>query len=105
MDVGRDVSAAPGGVLPLTSNLLASIYPVDNASGTLGLGLAQIFLPRLNRRWTAFIRCRLTSSAAVQSAWLIFYIIVGIVIIIVIKSSSLSLSISCPSGTSIFLFM
>jgi hypothetical protein len=60
LDVGHDVSAAPGGVLPLMSILLASIHPVNYASGTLGLGLAQIFLLRLNRQWMAFIRCRLT---------------------------------------------
>ncbi len=40
LDVRRDVSAAPGGGLPLTSNLLASNRSVDYASGTLGLGLA-----------------------------------------------------------------
>ncbi len=31
---GVNVSTAPGGVLPLTSNLLASNHPVDYASGT-----------------------------------------------------------------------
>jgi hypothetical protein len=48
LDVRHDVSAAPGGGLPLTSNPLASNHPVDYASGTLGLGLAYIFCLRLN---------------------------------------------------------
>ncbi len=43
LDVKRDVSVAPGGVLSLTSNLPLSIYMycyVDHASGAPGLGLA-----------------------------------------------------------------
>jgi hypothetical protein len=44
LDVSHDVSVAPGGVLFLTSKLLALLrHPVDYASGTLGLGLAKIF--------------------------------------------------------------
>ncbi len=42
--------------LSLTSYLpLLLSCSVDYASGTLGLGLAQIFLHRLNRRWTAYL--------------------------------------------------
>jgi hypothetical protein len=41
LDVKRDVSVAPGGVLSLTSNLPLSISCyVDYASGTPGLGIA-----------------------------------------------------------------
>ncbi len=41
LDVKRDISMAPGGVLSLTSNLPLSIYCyVDHASGAPGLGLA-----------------------------------------------------------------
>ncbi len=41
LDVKRDVSVAPGGVISLTSNLPPSIYCyVDYASGAPGLGLA-----------------------------------------------------------------
>jgi hypothetical protein len=41
LDVKRDVSMAPGGVLSLTSTLPLSISCyVDYASGTPGLGLA-----------------------------------------------------------------
>jgi hypothetical protein len=40
LDIKRDVSVAPGGILSLTLNLpLSSSCSVDYALGTLGLGL------------------------------------------------------------------
>jgi hypothetical protein len=64
LDVRRGVSVAPGGVLPLTSNLLASNHPVDYASGDTRprpRPRPKFFLLRLNRRWMAYLRSSLAT--------------------------------------------
>jgi hypothetical protein len=61
LDVKRDVSVAPGGVLSLTSNLPLSIYCyVDYASGAPGLGLAKIFSSPPESPTDGLFTCRLT---------------------------------------------
>jgi hypothetical protein len=61
LDVKRDVSVVPGGVLSLTSNLPLLIYCyVDYASGAPGLGLAKIFSSPPESPTDGLFPCRLT---------------------------------------------
>jgi hypothetical protein len=81
LDVRRDVSVAPGGVLSLTSNSLVFHPTVGYAPGTPGLGLAKIFLLRLNRRRTPYYLT--PTSWPIYSILTVIVIIVSVIIIAV----------------------